>query len=132
MDDFLDFTDTLGAVANEYGNLFGAQEPFIPQLTLSQADFDALQAVVAQSGLPPVFVMTLLDAGFSPSTIQGFEAFIAGTEINLAVPTVTSTQIFDAAADTRFVPEPASLFLLGTGVAGLLAVRRRKRLPRAN
>jgi hypothetical protein len=126
VDDFLAFTDTLGPVADEYQNIFGAQEPFIPQLNLSQPDIDALQADIAQSGLPPEFVTTLLDAGFSPSTIQGFTTFIGSTEINLGVPTVTGSQIFDAAADITFVPEPASLLLLGTGV-GLLGVRRRKR-----
>jgi hypothetical protein len=35
-----------------------------------------------------------------------------------------------AAADAPVVPEPASLLLVGTGVAGLAARRRRRKLPR--
>jgi hypothetical protein len=119
--------DNLNQVNDQY-NLLG----FV--VTISQSDIINAQAQIATSGLPSSEVTFLQNAGFSASDILGFSNFVASTPTNLAVPTTTLGDLFQAASTATAVPEidPAaggSALSLVAGVLAMIEQRRRRAKP---
>lgn len=118
--DFPTFTNSFNPLSNATAALFQNQESSVPDLTFSQATINATLGEIATSGLPTDLTDALVAQGFPD--IQGLSNFIGGTQINLTVPSVTTSQLEEAAANLTLVsvPEPSTLALLGLGSLGLL------------
>jgi hypothetical protein len=127
--DFPAFPNAFTPLSNATAALFHNQESSVPGLTFSQATINSTLGDIASSGLPPVLASALVNQGFPD--VQGLSNFVGGTQVNLAVPSVTTSQLEGSAANLTFVstPEPSTLVLSGIGAIGLIGYgwRRRRR-----
>jgi hypothetical protein len=147
------FTFNASAAANLYQvrGVLSLVTPRVPLvITITGADVNAIGGnffITNGSGsFRPVGVSIALSNGttqtFTPATLEdsyrGFvtDAFITSLTIDIAAPpyfyvTLDNLTIGRAAAPAA-VPEPASLAIVGAGLLGLAAVRRRKRRMNRN
>jgi hypothetical protein len=71
------------------------------------------------SGLPATLVDALETVGLNASEIQGLSSYVSSTPLDLAVPSVSGSELLgEAAALQVVVPEPSNLVnVVGAGIA---------------
>lgn len=96
---------------------------FIPQVLLDQGDFLWLSAAmpIAAPGTPftPDLESWIRNQNLAPDWLR------IGTDVLAGEPAATFNAAFSLTGDTRAVPEPATLALMGAGLFALLGLRRR-------
>jgi hypothetical protein len=103
-------TSSLDIRVNTNGYGFGAASINYPHKTF--IDF----VTAAGSSTPIYYISIDLDSGWGSP----------GKQVMLVDDFTVNGDVFDAAPPTAPVPEPASMFLLGTGLVGLRAWKKRK------
>jgi hypothetical protein len=119
--DFANVTDGFGELAEEVSNVFEGQEAIVPELTFTQSEIDATLAAIEASGFPEPVVDALTELGLSTSNVDALAAYVSATDVNLAGPDVTISDLLTQGASLRLVPEPGSLVLLASAVLALFS-----------
>ena len=66
---------------------------------ITQGELDSILADIAINGLPQAEIDLLTQAGWSPVDIQAMQAYVTSNDLNLAVPSVTMSELLEAGAD---------------------------------
>jgi hypothetical protein len=120
---FENLVNTLKTVESDYNAVIGKFGSFDPVLT--QAAIDAAQGQVAASGLSTMVTPALQHMGLTPTEIDDITSFMTATPANLAVLSITVSELLGDAANLQVVPEPPTYLMFVVGIVGVLLLRYR-------
>jgi len=86
-------------------------------ISITQEGLDSILADIEINGLPQTEIDFLQDAGWSLDDINAMQQYTTATSVNLAVPSVSVSEVFEAAADAV---GQAGAQVPGLGLTGLI------------